>query len=43
MRTSALPGAKNFGFFEIYGMYAQIWGEVRGGLNQCGQGDGDQI
>jgi len=27
MRTSALFGAKNFGFFEIYGVSAQTKGE----------------
>jgi len=31
MRTSALFGAKNFAFFEIYGVFAK--GE--GGLSQC--------
>jgi len=31
MRTSALFGAKNFGFFEIYGVSARA-----GGLSQCG-------
>jgi len=34
MRTSALFGAKNFGFFEIYGVSAGTKGE--GGLSQCG-------
>jgi len=33
MRTSALIGAKNFGFFEIYGVTA--WTKGRG-LSQCG-------
>jgi len=27
MRTSALFGAKNFGFFEIYSVYARTRGE----------------
>jgi len=33
MRTSALLNAKNFGFFEIYGVSAQTRGS---GLSQCG-------
>jgi len=32
MRTSALFGAKDLGFFEIYGVSAR----TRGGLSQCG-------
>jgi len=35
MRTSALFGAKNPGFFEIYGMSARTRGE---GLSEFGQG-----
>jgi len=34
MRTSALFDAKNFGFFEIYGVSARTRGK---GLSQCGQ------
>jgi len=33
MRTSALFGAKNIGFFKIYGVSARTRG---GGFNQCG-------
>jgi len=35
MWTSSLFGAKNFRFFEIYGVSARSRGEV--GLSQCGQ------
>jgi len=35
MRTSALFGAKNFGFFKIYGVSARLRREE--GLNHCGQ------
>jgi len=34
MRTSALFGAKTFGFFEIYDVCARTSGEM--GLSQCG-------
>jgi len=34
MRTSARFGAKNFGFFEIFGVSARTMEEE--GLNQCG-------
>jgi len=33
MRTAALYGAKNFGFFEIFEVSAPIGG---GGVSQCG-------
>jgi len=36
MRTSALFGEKNSGFFEIYGV---SHGQGGGGLSQCGQGE----
>jgi len=42
MRTSALFGAKNFGFFEIYGVFARTRGEgvepVRTFCEQGGRG-----
>jgi len=47
MRTFALIGAKNFGFFEIYGMFAIRTDKGGGGLSQCGhfadKGDKESI
>jgi len=42
MLTSALFGAKNFGFFKIYDVSACPHGQegMDGGLSQCGQGGG---
>jgi len=39
MRTSALFGAKNFGFFEIYSVSARTKGE----LSQCEQEGREQF
>jgi len=39
MRTSALFGVKNFGFFEIYGVSARTRGV--GGWGSAEKGEGD--